>query len=208
MKCNICRQRIFHLRGLNTCLCSSCIKGIEPMMYSRHIAVEDASYYKSTILFRYDKTAKELIRFFKFRKETAQAKTIVALILESLSLNNCPDTIIPVPSHAIDEIKRGFAHMAYIASILSARTEIPFDMALARKLFPLFKRTQKHKGKKQRMAGKNRFYLRKDSSVLGKNILLIDDVMTTGNTIDECAKVLIDSGAKKVEAICFALTPM
>jgi competence protein ComFC len=177
-------------------------------MYSRYLAVEDASYYKSTILFRYDKTAKELIQFFKFRKETRQAKTIVALILESLSLNNHPDIIIPVPSHTIDEIKRGFAHMAYIASILSKYTEIPFDMALARKLFPLLKRAQKRKDKKQRLAGKNRFYLRKDSSVVDKKILLIDDVMTTGNTIDECAKILLDNGAKKVEAICFALTPM
>lgn len=208
MKCNICRQRIFHLRGLNLGLCSSCIKGIEPMMYSRHIAVEDASYYKSTILFRYDKTTKELVRLFKFRRETRQAKTIASLILESLSLNNYPDVIVPVPSHPIDEIKRGLAHMAYIASIIYKRTEIPFDIALARKFFPIFKRTQKHKGKKQRMAGKNRFYLRKDSSVSGKNILLIDDVMTTGNTIDECAKILLDNGAKKVEVICFALTPM
>ena len=178
------------------------------MMYSRHIAVEDASYYKSTILFRYDKTTKDLIRFFKFRKETAQAKTNASLILESLNFNNHPDVIVPVPSHTIDEIKRGFAHMAYIASILSKYSEIPFDIALARKLFPIFRRTQKHKGKKQRIAGKNRFYLRSDSTVKNKNILLIDDVMTTGNTIDECAKILLDNGAKKVEAICFALTPM
>jgi len=177
-------------------------------MYSKHIAVEDATYYKSTVLFRYDNTAKDLVRFLKFRKETAQAKTIAALMLESLNLNNNPDVIIPVPSHAIDEIKRGFAHMAYIASILSARTEIPFDIALARKFFPIFKRTQKHKGKKQRVATKNRFYLRSDSSVVDKNVLLIDDVMTTGNTVYECSKVLLANGAKKVEAICFALTPM
>jgi ComF family protein len=184
------------------------MNGMEAIMYSRHIAVEDASYYKSTILFRYDRTIKELIRLFKFRKETRQARTIASLILESLSLNNHPDIIVPVPSHAIDEIKRGFAHMAYIASILSARAEIPFDIVLARKLFPIFKRTQKHKRKKQRIARKNRFYLRSDSSVKDKNILLIDDVITTGNTIDECAKVLLDNGAKRVEAICFALTPM
>ena len=178
------------------------------MMYSRYIPVEDASYYKSTILFRYDKTAKKLIRFFKFRKETRQAITFAFLILESLNLNNMPDVIVPVPSHAIDEIKRGFAHMAYIASIISKQTTIPFDIVLARKFFPIFKRAQKYKGKKQRVASKNRFYLRSDSSVAGKKVLLIDDVMTTGNTIDECAKVLLDNGAKKVEAICFALTPM
>jgi len=178
------------------------------MMYSRHIAVEDASYYKITVLFRHDRTVKDLIRLFKFRRETRQAKTIVPLILESLSLNNQPDIIVPVPSHAIDEIKRGFAHMAYIVSILSKYTEIPFDIALARKLFPIFKRTQKHKRKKQRISTKNRFYLRKDSSVNGKNVLLIDDVTTTGSTIDECAKILLDNGAKRVEAICFALTPM
>ena len=177
-------------------------------MYSHHSAIEGSTYYKTTVLFKYDKTTRELVSFFKFRKELLQARTITALMLESLNLNNTPDLIVPVPSHIIDEIKRGFSHMAYIASILSQRTGIPFDMALARKLFPLFKRTQKHKGKKQRLEHKNRFYLRNDSSVKGKTILLIDDVMTTGNTVTECAKILLENGAKKVEALCFALTPM
>jgi len=177
-------------------------------MYSRHVTTEGLSYYKSTVLFRYEKTTRELVSLFKFRKELAQAKTITALMLESMNLNTEPDVIVPVPSHIVDEIKRGFSHMAYIASILSQKIDIPFDMVLARNLFPLFKRTQKHKSKKQRVQGKSRFYLRSDSSVKDKNILLIDDVMTTGNTVQECAKILLDNGAKKVEAICFALTPM
>jgi ComF family protein len=177
-------------------------------MYSHHSVTEGVSLYKTTVLFKYDKTTRELVSFFKFRRELLQAKTITALMLESLNLNCSPDVIVPVPSHIIDEIKRGFAHMAYIASILSQKSGIPFDMVLARKLFPLFKRTQKHKGKKQRLENKNRFYLRSDSSVRGKNVLLIDDVMTTGNTVKECAKVLLDNGAKRVEALCFALTPM
>jgi competence protein ComFC len=193
---------------MNIGLCSSCITGIEPIMYSRHIATPEVTYYKSTVLFKYDKTTKSLVSLFKFRKELAQAKTITALMLESLNLNSTPDLIVPVPSHIIDEIKRGFSHMAYIASIISQRTEIPFDMVLAKKLFPLFKRTQKHKGKKQRIKDNNRFYLRNDSSVKGKNVLLIDDVITTGNTIQECAKILLKNGAKNVEAVCFALTPM
>ncbi len=208
MKCNICKQRIFHKRGLSLGLCTSCIKGIEPVLYTHHSTIEGPLFYKTTVLFKYERTAKQLVSYFKFRKELAQAKSISALILESLSLNNNPDVIVPVPSHIIDEIKRGFAHMAYIASMLSKRTGIPFDMALAKKLFPLFKRMQKHKGKKQRLEQKNRFYLRSDSSVKGKNVLLIDDVMTTGKTVKECAKVLLENGAKKVEAVCFALTPM
>ena len=177
-------------------------------MCSIHNSIDTMFHYKSTVLFKYDRTAMELIRLFKFHKELSQGKTIASLMLESLNLSNSHDLMIPVPSHFIEEIKRGFSHMAYITMLLSKKTDIPFDTVLVRKMFPLFKRTQKHKGKRQRIEARNRFYVRQNSNIKGKNILLIDDVMTTGHTAKECAKVLFENGAKKVEVLCFALTPM
>ena len=49
------------------------------------------------------------------------------------------------------------------------------------------------------------FIVRKTENVKGKNILLVDDVMTTGATINECGKVLLDAGANKIYAATVAL---
>ncbi|HXM02646.1 MAG TPA: phosphoribosyltransferase family protein, partial [Chthoniobacterales bacterium] len=50
----------------------------------------------------------------------------------------------------------------------------------------------------------NAFELRKGTSVLGKRLLLVDDVLTTGSTLDECARVLKSHGAKSVCAVTVA----
>lgn len=208
MKCNICGQKIFHKRGIKLRLCTRCITGLEPVLYSKHLALPNGAHYKVNILFNYDKTAKELLKFFKFRRELCQAKSIVALILENLDLTEQPDIIVSTPSHFITEVKRGFSHTAYLANIISRFSGIKLDTVLSQKIFPLFKHSQKKLNRKNRIQQKNRFYLRKDSCVLNKKILLIDDVFTTGKTVEECTTVLLENGASSVNVVCFALTPM
>ena len=51
---------------------------------------------------------------------------------------------------------------------------------------------------------RNAFQLRKGSDVVGKRLLLIDDVLTTGSTLDECARVLLEQGAVSVRALTVA----
>jgi predicted amidophosphoribosyltransferase len=48
------------------------------------------------------------------------------------------------------------------------------------------------------------FGLRQNASVSGKNLLLVDDVLTTGSTLDECARVLLAAGARSVRALTVA----
>lgn len=128
-------------------------------------------------------------------------------MLESLSISSFPDLIVPVPSHPVDEIKRGFAHMDYAAHLLSNKLNVPSEKILHRKFFPIFRRSQKRKTKKERIKNLSRFYITRNADINGKNILLIDDVRTTGLTMDECAKILLLNGAAKVEAVSLALTP-
>ncbi|MEI6080259.1 MAG: phosphoribosyltransferase family protein [bacterium] len=193
---------------MNLCLCSSCTKDIEPVLYSITVVIKDQMTYRCTALFRYEKTLKKIIGLFKFSRELKQAKACAGLILENLNLAFNPDIIVPVPSHPIEEIKRGFSHMNYLAGIISQRIEIPYYPVIGRKVFPLTSRSQKAKGKKQRFSDRKRFYIRKDSpDIVGKKILLIDDVMTTGVTMNDCADILMEHGAAKVHGISLGLTP-
>jgi len=178
------------------------------VLYSITVVIKDQMTYRCTALFRYEKTLKKIIGLFKFSRELKQAKACAGLILENLNLAFNPDIIVPVPSHPIEEIKRGFSHMNYLAGIISQRIEIPYYPVIGRKVFPLTSRSQKAKGKKQRFSDRKRFYIRKDSpDIVGKKILLIDDVMTTGVTMNDCADILMEHGAAKVHGISLGLTP-
>ncbi len=160
-----------------------------------------------SVLYSYTNNTKELIRRFKFSKELGLKKAISALMLESVDLKNDPDLIVPVPSHPIDEIKRGYSHMLITARMLSRMSGIKYRQVIKRNFFPLMKRSQKTKNREQRLRTRPRFSLSIDPKELkGKRILLIDDVTTTGATIKECAQLLLENGAGIVEAVCLALT--
>ncbi|MEI6092367.1 MAG: phosphoribosyltransferase family protein [bacterium] len=178
-------------------------------MYSATIVTIEKNTYRCSALFRYEKNIKKVISLFKFSRELKQAKVCAGLILENINLTFNPDIIVPVPSHPIEEIKRGFSHMNYLSWLISKKLNIPFYPIIGRKLFPIFGRNQKSKDKKQRINSNKKHYIRHDSpDIKGKNILLLDDVMTTGITMNSCADILIQKGASKVHGVSIGLTPL
>ena len=209
MRCTLCFQKIFHKRGLNLCLCTSCLRDVEPVIYSVNTVTRQKNIYRCSALFKYEKTIKKIINFFKFSRELKQAKVCAGLILENVNLSFDPDLIVPVPSHPPEEIKRGFSHMNYLAWLISKKTEIPFYPIIGRKIFPIFERNQKNKDKKQRISDNKKYYIKKNGpDIRGKKILILDDIMTTGLTMNSCADVLIENGASKVHGVCIGLTPL
>ena len=65
--------------------------------------------------------------------------------------------------------------------------------------------TQTHFDRRRRMQNlRDAFGLRRNISVRGKHLLLVDDVLTTGSTLDECARVLLAEGARSVRALTVA----
>jgi len=117
------------------------------------------------------------------------------------------DGIIAVPSGMIKTIKRGYVPSYLLAQELSKRTGIPFIPNVFTKRF--FTPSQKRltKGSRQK---KNKFKyhqqaLKKLSNI--EKVLLIDDVMTTGASLNELAKTLKASGIQQVDALTIARTP-
>ena len=108
------------------------------------------------------------------------------------------DAIIPVPLHPTRQRERGFNQASLLAELLSAELSIQFKPALERIRYTT---TQTALDRAERMENlHNAFRLRKNAEVRGLCVLLIDDVLTTGSTLSECARVLKRAGAISVHA--------
>ncbi len=106
------------------------------------------------------------------------------------------DVIIPVPLHATRRRKRGYNQAEVLAQELGKRCKIPVNShAVARVAKTRAQKTLNHKERRKNLQGAfrvTRYWERE------KNVLLIDDIYTTGSTINSLAKELIEQGAHKV----------
>ena len=113
--------------------------------------------------------------------------------------------IIPVPLFRTKRVQRGYNQSEYIAKGLNEILGIP----VLRSALKRIRNTRTQTGldideRKQNMEGA--FTVKNIEAISGKNIILVDDVVTTGATINECAKTLKEAGAGDVFVISFALT--
>jgi ComF family protein len=108
------------------------------------------------------------------------------------------DLIVPVPLHPTRKRERGFNQANLIAELLSVDVAIPLRPMLERIRYTT---TQTALDRAERIENlRNAFRLRKNANVRGLRVLLVDDVLTTGSTLSECARVLKRAGALSVYA--------
>jgi len=108
------------------------------------------------------------------------------------------DLIVPVPLHPTRERERGFNQATLLAELLARQVAMPLRPVLERIRYTI---TQTAYDRAERMENlSNAFRLRKKMNVRELHVLLIDDVLTTGSTLSECARVLKEAGAISVYA--------
>lgn len=112
------------------------------------------------------------------------------------------DLAVPVPLHPARERDRGFNQAGLLADILSRRMSIKVKPVLERIRYTT---TQTAFDRAERMENlRDAFRLRKNADVRGLRVLLVDDVLTTGSTLSECARILKGAGAQSVYAVTAA----
>jgi competence protein ComFC len=154
----------------------------------------------------YEGLAKELIHKFKYEKKYFLRHVLTDLLYDFFIHNITDqkiDTVIAVPIHIVDEKRRGFNQSETLAKGLAEKTGLPF---LAKALIKSKKTKAQAKLKKsQRLDNlKNTFTLRQGLSLENKCVLLIDDVYTTGATINECARALAENNVRSVITLTFS----
>ena len=108
------------------------------------------------------------------------------------------DVIVPVPLHPVRERERGFNQAQLLAELLTVSARAPLRLILERTRYTT---TQTAHDRAERMENLHgAFRLRKNQDVRDLRVLLIDDVLTTGSTLSECARVLKKAGAVSIHA--------
>jgi ComF family protein len=145
---------------------------------------------------------RDVIHEFKYARHIHLRHLVARWLRAALDderLRDCNfDLIVPVPLHPARERERGFNQASLLSELLSAQTSIPCKSVLERIRYTT---TQTALDRSERMENlHNAFRLRKNADVRGLRVLLIDDVLTTGSTLSECARVLKRAGALSVHA--------
>lgn len=148
----------------------------------------------------------EAIHLFKYAKKTSVGHPLSLLAKETFFQfwdTHEIDLIVPVPLHIKRLRERGF-NQAYLLIRRWAKEEgISFDgLTLSRSRWTEPQTTLSRKERQKNIKGA--FFVEHPERVEGRKILLVDDVYTTGATVNECARVLTEAGADLVDVLTLA----
>lgn len=154
----------------------------------------------------YEGTLEEAIHRWKYQEKTYLSSLFgrwMADIFPNYWESKMIDLLIPVPLHKGRLRKRGFNQSLLLVKELSYRLGIPYQERILRKIRPTTPQVNLS-GRERERAVKGVFKIFKGKELKGKAILLVDDVYTTGTTVNECSKVLMSEGAKRVDVFTLA----
>lgn len=158
--------------------------------------------------FLYEGPISDMIHAFKYNQRTHLRYPLALLAMEGMSeIMTChaPHLIVPVPLHISRLRQRGFNQAVLLGKVLSQQLSLPLlpdTLVRTRQTEPQIKLS----AAERRLNVKGAFTVKRPVNVVGKRVLLLDDVMTTGSTMDECAKELKKAGAVVVIAATIART--
>ncbi len=142
----------------------------------------------------------------ELKRQPRVAKRLARLMFDTLQRPpvNSADLIIPVPLHPDRERERGFNQAALLARELAYLSGLPLDEhSVIRAVH-----TERHRAgmdsKARRDSVNDAFAVCHTDAIVGRRVLLIDDVFTTGATVSECAMVLKEAGASEVFVLTMA----
>lgn len=196
----VCDDCYYKLEIADSCIIESEYK----IKFAQDKFIED---YRAGFLFQQDMPIQHIIHSLKYDKKFSVGiylgRLISKLFFEHITKWNA-DLIIPVPLHRLKKLDRGYNQSEFIAKGISKELKIPYAKNLVKRV--KFTQTQTQLNLIQRKENvKNAFKVINSKYLKRKNIILVDDVVTTGSTVNECAQVIKESGAEKIYALFIAI---
>ena len=171
-------------------LCGQCLAGMNTFGMARALCTFSGS-------------ARAAIHAFKYQNRTYFAKTLTGLIERSPFPFHIDqyDRLVPVPLHRNRLRHRGYNQCLLLAREMGHRYRVPVDEKVLKRIRDSAPQIELMGAKREENV-KGVFSLEGDPE--GKTILLVDDVLTTGATVNECTRVLLKGGARKIDVFTVA----
>lgn len=205
---DICPVCFANLAWFDGAQCLSCALPVsDNVELCGRCLVNPPFYDKTQAVFEYKGEVEWLIQQLKFHGKLIPGHILGQLIADQLTarLKSSPiELILPVPLHFKRIRERGFNQTVELFRCLSKRLEIPLDVKTCKRI--IF--TDKQSGLNSRQRQKNikgAFHFPR--AVSAKRVAIVDDVMTTGSTVNELARLLKAQGVEYVEVWVCARTP-
>jgi competence protein ComFC len=157
-------------------------------------------------VFPYHGALRDMIHDFKYRGRKKWAKPLGLLMVETLQKDprfHAIDMVVPVPLHVKRKAMRGYNQSELLAKEIGRSLGLPVAVDILCRIKDTPSQTGlRRKGRQMNLA--DAFQIIDSSSLRGKNILLVDDIYTTGATVETCSRILKTEGVKSVFVVTCA----
>jgi ComF family protein len=149
-------------------------------------------------------TLASVIRRHKYAFDQSLGRALAEYLGDEIpvSAEDC-DVVVPVPLHRARLLRRGFNQAALLAAEVARRIGRPLETGVLRRRRATATQTARDLDERRRNV-RGAFVVRHPERIADLRVLLVDDVMTTGATADECARALRRAGARSVEVFTLA----
>lgn len=152
----------------------------------------------------YEHIARQLLHVYKFDQQRVASESLARIMVDTFhQYANGEDNylVVPVPTASKRVRERGFDHSALLANKIAAKLDLECQTLLGR----LGQTRQVGSKRPDRIKQlEDRFWVKKPHAVAGRKVLLVDDVVTTGATLNAASYALHQAGAARVDALVFA----
>lgn len=201
--CPSCAASLLRLDGP---LCAVCAQPVPSQGLCPRCAARRPAFERVSSAFVYTGTTRQAILALKFRGRRGLAEVLARAAADSLAPPHAGAALCPVPMHPSRLAQRGYNHAGLLADALAVIWGLPClpDEALQRVAHTP---QQARLDYEARLANVSAAFVADRRHVAGRDVLLVDDVCTTGATLSACAAALRASGAARVLGVTVARTP-
>ncbi len=157
----------------------------------------------------YDEHLRRLIHAFKYNQKTSLRRPFAQKMIDFVKTHNFDiaqfDCIVPIPLFPTRQRERGYNQALLLAQLISLHFDIPLSPNSLKRIHHT--ETQTHFSEKERWTNiLDAFRIKNSTEIDDKNILLVDDLLTTGATTSEASRMLKKTGAQTVGVLTLAIT--
>ncbi|MBB6216407.1 ComF family protein [Anaerosolibacter carboniphilus] len=203
--CTTCQEQV---KFITSRFCEKCGKPLESMYLPQKCpdCIQNVHYFtKGFSCIEYDDNIKKLVYDLKYHNKRYLAYHMAEMMTARFMKLEWekPDVIVPIPLHPKKEKERGFNQSALIAKYIGESLDIPVEYRSV--LRTKETETQNRLNREERKENlKNAFQIIKSQKFTDKKVLILDDIYTTGSTMDACAKELCKMKPKEIIFMTFA----